>query len=278
MESNQISIECSLETFIKQQNDIEEYEDDMIEEVQNSDPLDYLDEDNNELDDNIELEEDIKFDHTSEANYSDANQPRDVWFEAPTRLLLKCIEEMQPKLGKTFAFKNKQKMWQQIHKVMVADGYTFSVAQVQGRFRSLERRYRRTKQLELINSDRKRQPFLYKDEVEKILFKNKRKRPEYILDSKEKSGTSKKVLTGETGSSEKSYTYSSGIEDSDGPVIKRKKKTETSHEKLCKCLQNIDKRQVDYNREMLKILQKKNEIEEKRNEILEKICEKLTKP
>lgn len=70
---------------------------------------------------------------------------KQVWLEAPTKLLLSLLEDLRPQVGKTVKLKNKKKMWEVITQKLAEAGYAFSELQVQGKYRSLERQYKRTK-------------------------------------------------------------------------------------------------------------------------------------
>lgn len=68
-----------------------------------------------------------------------------VWLEAPTKMLLSLMEELAPRVGKSLQLKNKNKMWKLISEKLTAEGYPFSPSQVQTKFRTLERQYKKIK-------------------------------------------------------------------------------------------------------------------------------------
>lgn len=69
---------------------------------------------------------------------------KQVWLEAPTKLLLSIMAELQPKVGKTASVKNKKKMWNVIAERMCLEGYNYSTTQIENKFRTLERQFKKT--------------------------------------------------------------------------------------------------------------------------------------
>ncbi|KAI8125900.1 hypothetical protein CVS40_3905 [Lucilia cuprina] len=71
---------------------------------------------------------------------------RQMWLDAPIKLLISnLLVELQPKVGKSAALKNKKKLWDLISEELKSNGYMFTPIQVETKFRSLERQYKKTK-------------------------------------------------------------------------------------------------------------------------------------
>lgn len=69
---------------------------------------------------------------------------KQTWLEAPTKLLLSLLEELRPKVRKTVALKTKSKMWDTIRDKLAANGYNFTSTQIENKYRTLERQYKKT--------------------------------------------------------------------------------------------------------------------------------------
>lgn len=76
---------------------------------------------------------------------AEADPGKSMWVESATKMLLALLDDMGPRVGKSLALKNKKKMWSVISDKLKAAGYLFSPSQVQSRFRTLERQYKKVK-------------------------------------------------------------------------------------------------------------------------------------
>ncbi|XP_073827809.1 uncharacterized protein [Musca autumnalis] len=115
------------------------------------------------------------------------SQGKQTWLEAPTKLMLSLLENMLPKVGKSVHLKNKKKLWEAIAETLNVNGYTFSPEQVQSKFRTMERRYKKVK---LNNSltGRNKLTCPYELELENLLGERHSLNPEYVLDSENIDG------------------------------------------------------------------------------------------
>ncbi|XP_017481258.1 PREDICTED: uncharacterized protein LOC108370437 [Rhagoletis zephyria] len=78
----------------------------------------------------------------SEENSGSAE--KQAWVEAPVKLMLTLIEELRHKVGKSASVKNKTKMWKVITERMAEQGYIFTTAQIENKFRTMERNFKKT--------------------------------------------------------------------------------------------------------------------------------------
>ncbi|XP_017487440.1 PREDICTED: uncharacterized protein LOC108375804 [Rhagoletis zephyria] len=66
-----------------------------------------------------------------------------TWLDAPTKFLISRVKELRPKVGKSAKLRKKRQMWMQISNELRDKGYTFSWPQVETKFFSLERQYKK---------------------------------------------------------------------------------------------------------------------------------------
>lgn len=183
---------------------------------------------------------------------SEDNSVKDVWLEAPTRMLISLLMKLQPNLGKTFDLKNKTKMWERIQKAMADEGYNFSVKQVHGKYRTMERKYKLAK-LHKTKKGRKRK-CPYEREFDK-LFEEKRD-PDLALDNGD--------IEVNTKPSEKCSVTKKEI-----------KQPESTEDKILKKLDEMSKEKAQFRASLLQRLEKKEQIEQERNELLKRIAVSL---
>ncbi|XP_073827787.1 uncharacterized protein [Musca autumnalis] len=107
---------------------------------------------------------------------------KQTWLEAPIRLMLTLLEDLMPKVGKSAYLKNEKKLWQIISENLEQNGYLFSPEQVEGKFRAMERQYKKCK-LNNSQTGRNRLSCPYETELENILGNKKSINPDYVLDS-----------------------------------------------------------------------------------------------
>lgn len=96
------------------------------------------------------------FDFESPCCSSDAEPKKTLWLEATTKFLISRVKELRPRVGKTASFKNKKHMWKKIAEELCLQGYNFNVQQVEAKFFTLERQYKKT-QLHNSKTGRNRQ-------------------------------------------------------------------------------------------------------------------------
>ncbi|XP_017472170.1 PREDICTED: uncharacterized protein LOC108363340 [Rhagoletis zephyria] len=74
---------------------------------------------------------------------------RPAWLDAPTKLLILKFKELRPKAGKSQSMKNKKQMWSRISKELCEKGYIYTSSQVEGKFYSVERQYKKLNSITL---------------------------------------------------------------------------------------------------------------------------------
>lgn len=70
---------------------------------------------------------------------------KSVWLENTTKLLLALIAEIKPKVGKCTKYRTKKKMYDEIRRRLEDAGHSYSVVQIENKYRSLERRFKDAK-------------------------------------------------------------------------------------------------------------------------------------
>lgn len=76
-------------------------------------------------------------------NNSEMDAQKTIWLDASTKLLISLVKEMRPKVGKSLHLKNKRQMWVAIAAKLCANGHNFNASQVEARYFTLERQYKR---------------------------------------------------------------------------------------------------------------------------------------
>ncbi|XP_037825591.1 zinc finger protein with KRAB and SCAN domains 2-like [Lucilia sericata] len=112
---------------------------------------------------------------------------KQMWLDAPTKLLISNLVELQPKVGKSAALKNKKKLWDLISEELKSNGYMFTPIQVETKFRSLERQYKKTK-LNNKLTGRSKMTCPYESELGDLFGDKRGLNPDYILNNKELEG------------------------------------------------------------------------------------------
>ncbi|XP_017482110.1 PREDICTED: myc protein-like [Rhagoletis zephyria] len=108
--------------------------------------------------------------------------PKMIWLEAPTKLMLSLLQELQPKVGKSVQVKDKTKMWKIIEERMAFEGYNFSSVQIENKFRGLERQFKKT-MLHNRRTGSNRETCPYQSELNDILGKRHSVNASYSLHS-----------------------------------------------------------------------------------------------
>ncbi|XP_017468743.1 PREDICTED: uncharacterized protein LOC108360812 [Rhagoletis zephyria] len=104
------------------------------------------------------------------------------WLDAPTKLLLALVKELRPKVGKSANLRNKKQMWNTISNELCAKGHFYNAAQVEGKFFTLERRYKNV-QLNNSQTGRGRQTCPYQAELDEIFKERASVHPECVIDN-----------------------------------------------------------------------------------------------
>ncbi|XP_031329316.1 uncharacterized protein LOC116160285 [Photinus pyralis] len=103
------------------------------------------------------------------------------WTEAPTKLLIELYNNYSPKVGKVVKLKNKKKMWEAIKDDMEKQNYTFTAAQIENRWKTLERSFK--KKTENNNkTGRARASCPYERELTECFAKKSNVFPDFTLD------------------------------------------------------------------------------------------------
>lgn len=74
---------------------------------------------------------------------TDAAVKKNLWLESSTKLLIAKVKELRPKVGKSASLKTKKAMWSKIAVELQERGHNFNSVQVEAKFFSLERQYKR---------------------------------------------------------------------------------------------------------------------------------------
>ncbi|XP_073839278.1 uncharacterized protein [Musca autumnalis] len=77
------------------------------------------------------------------------DQKKFVWLDSSTKMLIAKVKEYRPLVGKVGSLKNKSQMWNKISQDLTACGHEVNTSQVQAKYFSLERQY---KKVQLHNS------------------------------------------------------------------------------------------------------------------------------
>ncbi|XP_075162788.1 uncharacterized protein LOC142235421 [Haematobia irritans] len=201
-----------------------------------------------------------------------ATSGRQMWFEAPTKLLLAKLEELLPNVGKTFYLKSKRRLWQVIAEHLEQHGYQFTPDQVEIKFRALERQFKKVK---LNNSltGRNKQQCPYQLELESILGNKKCIKPDFVLDSESIIESPERDLFAADNSSdldEDVTTHSKNeksLQDESKP-----KKGKKGRSSAIKILEEMAEERKTYHSSVLKILEAKEKRSQRKMELLEKIA------
>ncbi|XP_073818576.1 uncharacterized protein [Musca autumnalis] len=113
---------------------------------------------------------------------SDGDTKKSIWLDSAVKLLLAKLKELRPLVGKTASLKNKKQMWTKIAEELAEKGHTYNASQVEGKYFSLERQYKKVK-LNNSKTGRNRQSCPYQSELDDLLEEKKSIHPEYVLDS-----------------------------------------------------------------------------------------------
>lgn len=135
-----------------------------------------------------------------------------TWSEAPIKLLISLYTENIDNVGKTLKLKTKKKLWDMIQLKMEEQGYNFTSAQVENKWKVLERNLK--KKTEHNNkTGRNRVNCPYEKELGACLIKKSTVFPEYVLSStdtgKTKTELIKDTMVIDTDTSEKENEYNS---------------------------------------------------------------------
>ncbi|XP_075153328.1 uncharacterized protein LOC142234040 [Haematobia irritans] len=126
----------------------------------------------------------------------DEGTGKSVWIEPAVKFLISKVKELRPKVGKSASLKNKKQMWIKISEELCSLGYNFNSQQVETKYFSLERKYKRT-QLYNSKTGRNRQTCPYQSELDDLLQEKKSINPDFVLDSEaEVSSADLKLIEG----------------------------------------------------------------------------------
>ncbi|XP_073817850.1 uncharacterized protein [Musca autumnalis] len=130
----------------------------------------------------LELASSCSQDETYAQLNSDADSKKIIWLDSAVKLLLAKVKELRPLVGKVASLKNKKQMWTKIAEALAANGHNYNATQVEGKYFSLERQYKKVK-LNNSKTGRSRQSCPYQSELDDLLEEKKSIHPEFVLDS-----------------------------------------------------------------------------------------------
>ncbi|XP_017486080.1 PREDICTED: uncharacterized protein LOC108374612 [Rhagoletis zephyria] len=189
---------------------------------------------------------------------------KQAWVEAPVKLMLALIEELRPKVGKSASVKNKTKIWKIITERMAAEGYNFSTAQIENKFRTMERNFKRTN-LHNKQTGRNRQTCPYQNELEKVLGEQRGINPDFVLDNEELEGIARNA-----GPPPESSSDVDPSTNDDVPSCAPKRRKVASNERTYQKLEEMARERKEYHSKVLVLLEKKEQRAQRKEEMAQR--------
>ncbi|KAF2899660.1 hypothetical protein ILUMI_06520 [Ignelater luminosus] len=224
--------------------------------------IQYEQEDSNE-DAELDDETDDLFDTINDS------EKKNDWDEKASKLLLSLYKKKKPFIEKR-KFKSKKEMWENIAAEINKRNYMFSGGQVENRFKTLLRGYKK-----VLKEGNKKKLFIYQDELDEIFVEDDDLFPEIISGSERKS-LRKQVLE-RLGMEVDDIDEHIGKEDES---LSQEENTSTLSilKEIRNELINAEKRAAERHYDLVKLLKEANEIQRRKTDLIEKYVALQKKP